>query len=241
MKTLVVGANGATGKQLVEQLLKMNQKIKVIVRSTGKIPASWKNNDQISIIEASISEISIEEMSNYVKDCQSVVSCLGHNLSLKGIFGKPRKLVTESIKLISNAIQINTPKKPVRLVLMNTTANRNQDLNESISITEKLIMGLIHILIPPQTDNEKAADFLRKDVGQNNKSIEWVAVRPDTLINENLVSNYALYASPTRSALFNPGKSSRINVGNFMAKLLIENELWNKWKGKMPVIYNITD
>jgi hypothetical protein len=241
MKTLVVGANGATGKQLVEQLLKMNQKIKVIVRSTGKIPASWKNNDQISIIEASISEISIEEMSNYVKDCQSVVSCLGHNLSLKGIFGKPRKLVTESIKLISNAIQINTPKKPVRLVLMNTTANRNQDLNESISVTEKLIMGLIRILIPPQTDNEKAADFLRKDVGQNNKSIEWVAVRPDTLINENLVSNYALYASPTRSALFNPGKSSRINVGNFMAKLLIENELWNKWKGKMPVIYNITD
>jgi hypothetical protein len=95
----------------------MNQKIKVIVRSTGKIPASWKNNDQISIIEAGISEISIEEMSNYVKDCQSVVSCLGHNLSLKGIFvGKPRKLVTESIKLISNAIQINTPKKPVRLV-----------------------------------------------------------------------------------------------------------------------------
>jgi hypothetical protein len=241
MKTLVVGANGATGKQLVEQLLKMNQKIKVIVRSTGKIPASWKNNDQISIIEAGISEISIEEMSNYVKDCQSVVSCLGHNLSLKGIFGKPRKLVTESIKLISNAIQINTPKKPVRLVLMNTTANRNQDLNESISVTEKLIMGLIRILIPPQTDNEKAADFLRKDVGQNNKSIEWVAVRPDTLINENLVSNYALYASPTRSALFNPGKSSRINVGNFMAKLLIENELWNKWKGKMPVIYNITD
>jgi hypothetical protein len=241
MKTLVVGANGATGKQLVEQLLKMNQKIKVIVRSTGKIPASWKNNDQISIIEAGISEISIEEMSNYVKDCQSVVSCLGHNLSLKGIFGKPRKLVTESIKLISNAIQINTPKKPVRLVLMNTTANRNQDLNESISVTEKLIMGLIRILIPPQTDNEKAADFLRKDVGQNNESIEWVAVRPDTLINENLVSNYALYASPTRSALFNPGKSSRINVGNFMAKLLIENELWNKWKGKMPVIYNITD
>jgi hypothetical protein len=35
-------------------------------------------------------------------------------------------------------------------------------------------MGLIRILIPPQTDNEKAADFLRKDVGQNNKSIEWV-------------------------------------------------------------------
>jgi hypothetical protein len=65
-----------------------------------------------------------------------------------------------------------------------------------------------------------------------------VAVRPDALINENAVSEYELYASPTRSTLFNPGKTSRINVGNFMARLLVEDDLWNMWKGKMPVIYN---
>jgi hypothetical protein len=52
------------------------------------------------------------------------------------------------------------------------------------------------------------------------------------------VSEYELYASPTRSALFNPGKTSRVNVGCFMAKLIVENDLWNKWKGQMPVIYN---
>ena len=121
---------------------------------------------------------------------------------------------------------------------MNTTANRNRDLNEPISNGEKLVMGLIRILVPPQSDNEKAADFLSANIGQNNKSIEWVAVRPDTLINEELVSEYELYASPTRSALFNPGKTSRINVGNLMARLIVENNLWNKWKGQMPVIYN---
>ena len=48
MTTLVVGASGATGKQLVEQLLNMGQKVKVIVRSNGKIPDTWKNNDKIS-------------------------------------------------------------------------------------------------------------------------------------------------------------------------------------------------
>ncbi len=99
-------------------------------------------------------------------------------------------------------------------------------------------MGLIRILVPPQSDNEKAADFLRVNIGQNNKSIEWVAVRPDTLINEDLVSEYELFASPTRSALFNPGKTSRINVGNLMARLIVKNDLWTKWKGEMPVIYN---
>jgi len=99
-------------------------------------------------------------------------------------------------------------------------------------------MGLIRVLVPPQSDNEKAADFLRVNIGQKNKLIDWVAVRPDTLINEDNVTECELYISPIRSAVFNPGKTSRINVGNFMARLIVENDFWNKWKGQMPVIYN---
>ena len=64
---------------------------------------------------------------------------------------------------------------------------------------------------------------------------------PDTLINEDIVTEYELYDSPVRSAMFNPGKTSRINVGNFMARLIVENDLWNKWKGRMPVMYNKMD
>ncbi len=238
MTTLVVGATGATGKQLVEQLLNMGQQVKVIVRPSGNIPDNWNSNDKISIIKACISEISVDEMTNYLNDCKAVASCLGHNLTLKGVFGKPRKLVTDAVKLICMANQKNSSEKPIKFVLMNTTGNRNRDLNETFSIGEKLVMGLIRLLVPPQRDNEKAADFLRVNIGQNNKSIEWVAVRPDTLINEDIVTEYELYDSPTRSALFNPGKTSRINVGNLMAKLIVENDLWNTWKGKMPVIYN---
>lgn len=238
MTTLVVGASGATGKQLVEQLLNMGQKVKVIVRPTGKTTDTWQNNDKISIIRANISEISVDEMMDYLIDCQSVASCLGHNITLKGIFGKPRKLVTNAVKLLCMAIQKKSPDKPIKFVLMNTTGNRNSDLNESISIGEKLVMGLIRLLVPPQSDNEKAADFLRVNIGQKNKLIDWIAVRPDTLINEDNVTEYRLYASPIRSALSNPGKTSRINVGNFMSTLIVENDVWNKWKGQMPVIYN---
>lgn len=238
MTTLVLGATGATGKQLVEQLLSMGQKVKLIVRPTGKIADTWMDNDKISIIKASISEISVSEMSDYLNDCQSVASCLGHNITFKGIFGKPRNLVADAIKLICMAIQNNSPEKPIKFVLMNTTANRNRDLNEPISIREKLSMGLIRLLVPPQSDNEKAADFLRVNIGQKNKLIDWIAVRPDTLINEDNVTEYELYTSPTRSAMLNPGKTSRINVGNFMARLIVENDFWNKWEGQMPVIYN---
>lgn len=40
MTTLVVGASGATGRQLVDQLLNMGQSVKVIVRSPEKLPQS---------------------------------------------------------------------------------------------------------------------------------------------------------------------------------------------------------
>lgn len=171
-------------------------------------------------------------------DCDSVASCLGHNITMKGIFGKPRELVTDAVKLLCASIEKKSPTKPIRFVLMNTAGNRNRDLFEHQSTGEKIVMGLIRTLIPPQSDNEKAADFLRLNIGKKNKFIEWVVVRPDTLINQDSVTEYELYTSPIRSALFKPGKTSRLNVGNFMARLIAENDLWYKWKGQMPVIYN---
>ena len=120
---------------------------------------------------------------------------------------------------------------------MNTTGNRNRDVNEPISFAQKCVIVLLRLLLPPHVDNEKAADFLRTKIVKN-ESIEWVAVRPDNLINEDAVSDYEIHPSPIRSAIFDAGKTSRINVGHFMATLISDTELWNKWKGQMPVMYN---
>lgn len=237
MTTLVVGASGATGKHLVAQLLNFKQKVKVIVRSPEKLPESWKTNDQLSIIQASVSDITIDEMAEYIQGCDAVASCLGHNVNFKGLYGKPRKLVTDAVSLLCNAIKKNAPEMPVKFVLMNTTGNRNRDLNEPISIGQRFVIALLRLLLPPHVDNEKAADYLRTKVGQKNNFIEWVAVRPDALVNEDKVTEYEVYPSPTRSAIFDAGTVSRINVGHFMAELITENDLWNRWKGQMPVIY----
>ena len=237
MTTLVVGASGATGKKLVEQLLNAKQKVKVIVRSPEKLPESWKNNDQLSIIQASVLDISEDKMAEYLQNCNAVISCLGHNMTWKGTYGKPRKLVTDAVSLLCNAINKNAAIKPVKFVLMNTTGNSNRDLNEPISTGQKFVLGLLRLLLPPHVDNEKAADYLRTEIGQNNNFIGWVAVRPDGLVNEDKLSEYEVYPSPTRSAIFDAGTISRINVGHFMAELITDNDLWNKWKGQMPVIY----
>jgi len=239
MYTLILGASGATGKHLVEQLLEMNQKLKLMVRSIESIPENWKNNESVVLIQASISELGEDELIDHLKDCKAVASCLGHNITWKGIYGKPRKLVKDAVENICNAIKKkNSSQTPIKFVLMNTSGNRNRDLNEAISFGEKMVVGLIRMLLPPHTDNENAADYLRTQIGQNDQDIEWAAIRPDGLINETQVSEYEIHASPVRSAIFNPGKTSRINVGHFMASLICEEELWPQWKGKMPVIYN---
>ncbi|TVZ54897.1 putative NAD(P)-binding protein [Lutibacter sp. Hel_I_33_5] len=238
MTVLVVGASGATGSKLVEQLLIEKHRIKIIVRSPDKLPESWKTNNDLQIITASLLELSDIEMSAIVSDCKAVASCLGHNMSWKGIYGQPRKLVTDATRRLCDVIKSNNLQSPIKFVLMNTTGNRNRDLNEPISFAQKCVIGLLRLLLPPHVDNEKAADYLRTQIGQNNNLIEWVAVRPDGLINEENVSDYEIHPSPIRSAIFNAGKVSRINVGHFMASLITEDNLWKKWKGQMPVIYS---
>jgi nucleoside-diphosphate-sugar epimerase len=240
MIALVVGASGATGRQLVRELLNRNVSVKIIVRGTEKLPNDLRTHQNLTIKEASILQLSDNEIVGYIKDCEAVASCLGHNISLKGIYGNSKMLVTDSVKRLCNAIKENNPAKPVKFVLMNTTANNNKDINEKLTFLEKLVFSILRNLLPPQLDNERAADYLRKDIGNNNEIIEWSIVRPDTLINENLVSEYRLFPSPIRSPIFDAGKTSRINVGHFMAELITNDNIWEKWKGKMPVIYNAT-
>ncbi|MGB0850931.1 MAG: NAD(P)-dependent oxidoreductase [Bacteroidia bacterium] len=239
MTTLVVGASGATGTHLVNQLLSAGNRVKVIVRSTANTPSSWEENPAVVIIKNSVLEISTEEMANLLQDCDAVASCLGHNLTFKGMFGKPRRLVTDAVKLLCDAIHLNAPSKPIKFVLMNTTGNRNRDLREPISLSQKIVVGILRVLLPPHVDNEQAAEYLRTQIGQKNKFIEWAAVRPDGLINEEAVSEYEIYPSPIRSAIFDAGTVSRINVGDFMAQLISISDMWENWKGQMPVIYSL--
>ena len=234
MTMLVLGASGATGKQLVEQLLLMEQQVKVIVRPLANIPNTWNENDRVTIIRASLSEMSVGEIINYTTDCQAIASCLGHGST---IYGKPRKLVTDAVKVLCNAVEKNTSDNVVKFVLMNTAGFRNKDLDERISLGQKIMMSIIRTLVPPHLDNELAAEFLRLNIGQKNAKIQWVVVRPDNLTNEDNVTDYNLSVSPT-STLFKPNKVSRINVAHFMARLIVENDLWEEWQGKMPVIDN---
>jgi len=111
MKTLVVGASGATGRLLVEQLLDRGQHVKIIVRSTENLPDKVTNHDNLSVIQASVLDLSDSEMAQHVSGCNALASCLGHNLNFKGMFGPPRRLVTDATRRLCNARQGKQAKK----------------------------------------------------------------------------------------------------------------------------------
>ena len=72
MKILVVGASGATGKLLVEQLLNRGQSVSIIVRTTSALPESILKHENITIIQASILQLSDAEMAKHIKECHAV-------------------------------------------------------------------------------------------------------------------------------------------------------------------------
>ncbi len=232
MKVLVLGGTGATGKLVVQQLLDQGHSVVALVRNASKL----SRHERLDIFEQTALTISRQELTELLTGCDAVISCLGHNLTWKGMYGAPQMLVRDSIQRICESI--NAPRQtPIRIVLMNTTGNRNLDQAEPVSFAQHSVLWLLRLLLPPHVDNERAANYLRS-TQKNNPLIEWVAVRPDSLIDEEAVSPTTLHPSPTRSAIFNAGKTSRINVAHFMSQLPVDAELWQCWKGKMPVIYN---
>ena len=90
--------------------------------------------------------------------------------------------------------------------------------------------------MPPHRDNETSAEYLRNTVGEENKSIEWCCVRPDSLINAE-VSPYDITESPN-TGILNGRPTTRSNVAHFMAELIENKELWSAGKFRMPVIMN---
>ena len=107
MTTLVVGASGATGRLLVQQLLDRGESVRIIVRTEDGLRPAIRNHENLSVIRANLLDLDDAALSRYVRGCDAVASCLGHNITFKGMFGNPRRLVTDAVRKLCNAIKAN--------------------------------------------------------------------------------------------------------------------------------------
>lgn len=243
--TLVLGATGATGKWVVKQLLDQGQSVKVVVRSKDRMESALKeissdgslDTKGLTITEASMLELSDSDLQSQVQGCDAVVSCLGHNLSFKGMWGRQgRKLVTEMAQRVTKAIDATGGKTKFILMGSDGVAHPNGQ-DDPRSMGERFVLFLLRCLIPPHVDNEEAAAFVHS-LGESPDSLEWSVVRPTDLIDGPPTGKYQLFDKP-QGGLFGAGVATRSHVAHSMVELILNDAKWQQYKYKMPVLHDL--
>lgn len=234
-KVLLVGGTGRTGLRVLAQLVSRGVAVRTIVRSSHGLPASTAGSPAVEVVEASLLSLSDDELRHQLRGCAAVISCLGHVLSVRGIFGPPRDLVTRATARLCQAIEADRPASPVKLVLMSSVSvHEPGKVDARRGAFERTFLWSLRRVLPPARDNQMAADLLRQSIGSAHPFVQWVVVRPDTLL-EGEPSGYALAAGLV-NGIFAPGRTTMANVAHFMCELVTDPGTWEKWKGRMPVI-----
>jgi len=235
---LLVGGTGRTGRRALQQLLDRGLSVRAIVRSRGKLPPELAGNPNLTVIEASLLSLPDDELRRHLAGCDAVVSCLGHVLSLKGIFGPPRDLVTRATMRLCRGIEALRPAAPVKFILMSSVSvHRPRGFDTRRGTFERAFLWTLCGVLPPARDNQRATDFLLGEIGPNHSYVQWAVVRPDSLL-EGDVSEYALHEGLVDS-LFAPGSTNMANVAHVMCELVTDPKMWTDWKSKLPVIVNV--
>lgn len=234
---LVVGGTGRTGRRVIEQLLQRGAAVRAIVRSAARLPAGLRERPTLTILEADLLSLADADLARHVGGCDAIVSCLGHNISLAGVFGPPHDLVTRAAARLCRAAEASRPARPIRFVLMSSVSvNHPGGGDPPRTGPERALLWVLARLVPPVRDNQAAPDFLFGGIGPSHPFVEWVMVRPDSLL-EGGITEYVLHGALPGS-LFRPDNTNMANVAHFMCELVTSDDTWRTWKGRLPVIVN---
>jgi putative NAD(P)-binding protein len=234
---LLVGGTGRTGRLVLLQLLERGIGVRAIVRSRERITPEAGKNPHLTVIEASLLSLTDQELQRHLRGCDAVISCLGHVLSLKGVFGPPRDLVTRATSRLCRGIEALQPAAPVKFILMSSVSvARARGLDTRRRPPERVLFRMLRLVLPPAEDNQRAADLLQEKIGASNPFVQWTAVRPDSLLPGE-VSEYTVHEGLVSSILA-PDSTNMANVAHFMCELVTNPKTWAEWKGKLPVIIN---
>ena len=215
----------------MQQMLDRGDSVVAVVRSKQRMMSLLDSKeggygDRLVLHENNLLDLSHEDLKSMTKDCSAVVSCLGHNLTFKGIYGKAsRYLVTKATMRLTAAMPASS-----KFILMGSEGVAHPD-DDPRSFGDRVILALVRLLLPPHNDNEAAAAFLYE-----NEKYDWTICRPTNLIDVDQASGrYDILAKPP-GKLISANAVSRANVAHFMVKLMTDDQTFETYKHKTPVI-----
>jgi len=249
-KILVAGSTGATGKHVVQMLLdRGDTEVIAVARSQNKLMGLLRNGEEqsvknLTVKEAGISKLTVDELKVLTEGCTAVVSCLGHNMTFKGMF-REGYFVSETVKKLTEAMP-----EGCRFVLMSTDGLAYPDGSDPKRTRfERGMLRFLRWLLPPVADNEMSVGHLF-DQAKKENSCEWVGVRPGDLFDindEEIVratskKDYEVF-DHTFGSLFGDNSTARSQVAHFLVDLstMGKRPFEKKYNHKLPVIYQYKD
>lgn len=242
-RVLILGATGRTGGRVLTQLLERGLPLRAIVRSADRLPAGSAGNPLLDVVEADLLALAPEVLAVHLAGCDTVISCLGHTISARGVLGPPHDLVRQAVGLVGKAVAagqpvqttVAQPAAPVRLILMSSVSVHQPGRADARrGRSERACMKVMRAFVPPARDNQRTADLLVHEVGPTDPHLQWVIVRPDTL-TEGDVAEYRVHEALV-SSLFKPDSTRMSEVAHFMCELATDDATWQRWRSRMPVI-----
>ena len=235
--TLIFGATGGIGSQALVRLLDLGYPVTAFVRSSSRVPEAHRNHPNLYLVVDERGHLALgeEEFKELIKGHETVISCLGHNLTFKGMFGSPRRLCRDTVKRIFSSVDSSAS---LRLIVINTEGVDRPDGGDGRirGCCERVLLGLLALCIPPHADNVDTISCLHSLAGVK-PNVSYVAIRPSDLVDKEM-SGYQCYEK-LQNGIFNAGRTSRANVGDFIARLTTEEELWRKWRNSFPHILDV--
>ena len=226
---LLLGGTGRTGRLVLSQLLERGVIVRAIVRSADGCPkesprrpgSRWSRpiccRSRTTTCGAWCRGATRSSRASATTPRSR--ACSGHRATWSR---RPRRRICRAIEALQ-------PAEPVKFILMSSVSvNQPAGRDARRGRFEKAVVALMRGVVPPAKDNQSAADFLCDGVGTADPFVEWVAVRPDSLL-EGEVTEYSLHDSLV-SSLFRPDSTNRANVAHFMCELVQDPRLWDEWR-----------
>ena len=93
-----------------------------IVRSADRLPAGATGHKLLTVVVVPEGHLTLsdEAMAGHTRGCDAVISALGHNLTLRGMYGAPRKLCTDTVSQLCRVAEMLQPARPIRLIAIST-------------------------------------------------------------------------------------------------------------------------
>ena len=205
MKTiLIIGASQGIGRATVDRALDAGYRVRALSRNANiKIQRDHENLEKIDADATSAPDIQTA-----VKNCDAVITCLGHEWTLRPVY-----LFSQNARAVIRAMEENGVRRLIAVTGLGAGNSRGIGPAIATMLLQPLVLGRIY------EDKDREENLIRQS------RLDWTIVRPGILTRLPAKNEYEVLVEPES---WRSGFISRYDVADFLVKQIEDEDLIGK-------------